>query len=183
MLQQPRAIKRLALPSLRFYSTEKDNALPDESKEPVFIKEEGVITAGPIVSDTCSDTCSHDGHEGHVIGNINEYRMLTLVFTCNKCQTRSARKFSHNSYTKGIVIIECNGCGANHLIADNLGWFNKGRNIEEIMLKKGEPVQRLTVNKKEDIPEDDVKYFEEANQRREKFDNRKANQDKNEESK
>lgn len=82
------------------------------------------------------------------LGNVNEEdsmsRMLTLVFTCNVCETRAARQFSHHSYTKGAVIIQCPGCDKYHLIADHLGWFNEGKNIEEFMAKKGETVRKIT---------------------------------------
>jgi len=61
------------------------------------------------------------------------------------CNTRNSRRFSKLSYEKGIVIVECDGCGNNHLIADNLGWFpDTGcRNIEEILSSKGEKVKRI----------------------------------------
>lgn len=71
-------------------------------------------------------------------------RMLTLVFTCNICETRAARQFSHHSYTKGVVIIQCPGCQKYHLIADHLGWFQEGKDIEEFMAKKGETVRKIT---------------------------------------
>lgn len=82
------------------------------------------------------------------LGNVNSEdpsaRMLTLVFTCNKCETRSARQFSHHSYTQGVVIIQCPGCEKYHLIADHLGWFNEGKNVEEFMANKGETVRKIT---------------------------------------
>lgn len=82
------------------------------------------------------------------LGNVNAQdpsaRMLTLVFTCNKCETRSARQFSHHSYSQGVVIIQCPGCDKYHLIADHLGWFNEGKNVEEFMANKGETVRKIT---------------------------------------
>lgn len=151
----------------RYYSTEKTNSTDDAAKLN-FEKGDGVITAtaSEHVGEN-HEACEHD-HEGHIIGNINENRTLALIFTCNKCQTRSARKFSHLAYTKGIVIIECGGCGANHLIADNLGWFDKGRNIEEIMMKKGEPVAKATLGSLEEMPDDVKKLLEEADEKRER---------------
>lgn len=55
---------------------------------------------------------------------------------------------SHLAYTKGVVIVRCDGCDNNHLIADNLNWFtdmNGKRNIEDIMREKGETVRRMNL--------------------------------------
>ncbi|NP_001280639.1 uncharacterized protein LOC103308295 [Acyrthosiphon pisum] len=70
---------------------------------------------------------------------------MQINFTCTVCNTRNSRRFSKLSYEKGIVIIECDGCSNNHLIADNLGWFpDTGcKNIEEILSSKGEKVKRI----------------------------------------
>ena len=47
------------------------------------------------------------------------------------------------------MIVKCDGCGNNHLIADNLGWWSdlqaKGiRNVEDLMEAKGEKVTRVS---------------------------------------
>lgn len=70
---------------------------------------------------------------------------MQIIFTCTVCNTRNSRRFSKISYEKGIVIIECDGCSNNHLIADNLGWFPETglKNIEEILAAKGEKVKRI----------------------------------------
>lgn len=70
---------------------------------------------------------------------------LKLGFTCKKCNTRNDNKIiSKLAYTKGVVIVRCDGCKNNHLIADNMGWFdNNRRNIEQILKKKGESVRRI----------------------------------------
>ncbi|KAJ3204096.1 hypothetical protein HDU82_006078 [Entophlyctis luteolus] len=48
---------------------------------------------------------------------------------------------SKQAYETGVVIIACEGCRANHLIADHLGWYNtlggKVGTIEDIIKKSG----------------------------------------------
>ena len=71
---------------------------------------------------------------------------LAISFTCKVCGHRNGNKtMSKKAYTEGVVIITCDGCGNNHLIADNLEWFaDKGKkiNIEKLMEQKGENIKR-----------------------------------------
>jgi protein import protein ZIM17 len=57
---------------------------------------------------------------------------------------------SKTAYTKGVVIIKCDGCKSLHLMADHLGWFDTTKKaqgtIEEIMAAKGETVTRVKFN-------------------------------------
>ena len=70
--------------------------------------------------------------------------LMVIAMTCGVCDTRMTKKFSKKSYEKGVVLIRCPGCNNNHLIADNLGWFDEdGVNIEDIMKEKGEDVTRV----------------------------------------
>jgi hypothetical protein len=70
---------------------------------------------------------------------------MGIEFTCNKCETRQAKKMNRHSYNSGVVIITCNGCKAMHLIADHLGWFDDNSvTIESIMADKGENVTMLS---------------------------------------
>lgn len=75
-------------------------------------------------------------------------RKMRLIFTCKKCKTRNSKLISKLAYDKGVILIRCDGCKNNHLIADHLGWFadkhkGKGTNIEKIMASKGETVQKI----------------------------------------
>jgi protein import protein ZIM17 len=65
-----------------------------------------------------------------------------MVFTCSKCNTRAAKAFSKQSYEHGVVIVDCPGCQAKHLIADNLGWFGRKGTVEEFAAQRGNTVLR-----------------------------------------
>ena len=68
-----------------------------------------------------------------VPGTLSRGRKLAIVFTCTKCDTRSAKRFTEKSYTHGVVLVRCPGCQSLHLIADNLGWFEDGGwNVEDL---------------------------------------------------
>ena len=71
------------------------------------------------------------------IGQIKNQK-LALGYTCKVCNTRNSKFISRQAYEKGVVIVKCEGCSNNHLIADNLGWWpdlsEKGiKNIEDIL--------------------------------------------------
>jgi hypothetical protein len=66
---------------------------------------------------------------------------LTVFLLSRLCCTRS-KVISKGSYEKGVVVVRCDCCDKQHLIADNLGWFGPHRNIEEILAERGEEVRR-----------------------------------------
>ena len=68
-----------------------------------------------------SQVTSQPAKSSQRLGEIE--RKLAIIYTCTVCNHRSSKTFSRLSYEKGVVIIKCPECNSNHLIADNLGWF------------------------------------------------------------
>eukprot|EP00461_Guttulinopsis_vulgaris_P003349 UN03350 len=75
------------------------------------------------------------------------------------CDRRNVKSLPKRSYERGVILIRCE-CTADHLIADNLGWFDDSEslNIERILLEeKGQKVFKASVldlNKRIQQPED-----------------------------
>ena len=66
-----------------------------------------------------------------------------MKYTCKVCSTTQARTFSKDSYTKGVVLVRCEGCDNLHLVADNLGWFEDGAtNVETILKEQGNKITK-----------------------------------------
>lgn len=98
-----------------------------------------------LYSDNISSPGNSDESTNRVqLGQID--KKLQLIFTCKVCNHRNSKTISKLSYTKGVVIVRCDGCENNHLIADNLDWFsdmNGKKNIEDILAEKGETVTKI----------------------------------------
>ncbi|XP_024525381.1 DNL-type zinc finger protein [Selaginella moellendorffii] len=67
---------------------------------------------------------------------------LAMIYTCTKCNTRSAKTFSRETYDRGVVIVRCGGCSNLHLIADRLGMFGDKGSVEDFLAERGEKVKR-----------------------------------------
>lgn len=69
---------------------------------------------------------------------------LYIEYTCKVCSTRNRGFMSKRAYYHGVVICTCHGCQNRHLIADHLGWLDRGKGItiEQILAQKGETVHR-----------------------------------------
>ena len=69
--------------------------------------------------------------------------MMAIISTCKVCETRSYKQFTKDSYENGVVLIQCPSCKNLHLVADNLDWFQSGKNIEELLAAKGQTVKKF----------------------------------------
>ncbi len=102
------------------------------------MREEVVATA----SCRAFSTASSDDGTG-LPGTEHGGRRLAIVFTCTVCDTRSAKKFSEQAYREGVVVVRCPGCGNDHLIADNLGFFEDDWTLEDALKARGDSVETL----------------------------------------
>ncbi|XP_050483140.1 uncharacterized protein LOC126869940 [Bombus huntii] len=105
--------------------------------KPIFIR------MNTNLSELSKENKEEDSNK-HILGKV--VGKLKVMFTCKKCNYRNGKIISKLAYEKGVVIIRCDGCKNNHLIADNLGWFEElknKRNIEKILAAKGETVRKI----------------------------------------
>jgi protein import protein ZIM17 len=139
------------------------------------------------------------GHNRFLHENSNDSKRLgqlegkmRLMFMCKKCKTRNSKIISKLAYNKGVIIVRCDCCKNNHLIADNLGWFSdmhKGTNIEKIMASRGESVQKIMndidgyyeaiANKEDKLHQDDVSQTKESDNDNKCFEKIKELKDSN----
>lgn len=83
-------------------------------------------------------------------------RQLAIVFTCNVCETRSAKQFTENAYQHGVVLVRCPGCQNLHLIADRLGWFDDS-DSQQFDLST---LEQMTGQKVKRVGDDDASMWE-----------------------
>lgn len=114
---------------------------------------------------TESTTTTTDGEDGmtHTLnldsipGTSKGKRQLAIIYTCNVCNTRSAKKFTEQAYNHGVVLVRCPNCQSLHLIADRLGFFTDkdelGNSDGGESEKKGWDIQTFMENigKKENV--------------------------------
>ncbi|KAI9819099.1 MAG: hypothetical protein M1826_001191 [Phylliscum demangeonii] len=69
-----------------------------------------------------------------------------MTITCKPCRERSTHRITKQGYYRGTVLVTCPGCKNRHVISDHLKvFYDKSKDIEEMMREKGELVQRGTL--------------------------------------
>lgn len=76
------------------------------------------------------DATTHTLNLDSIPGTSKGKRQLAIIYTCNVCNTRAAKKFTEQAYNHGVVLVRCPNCQSLHLIADRLGFFTDS-NTEE----------------------------------------------------
>jgi protein import protein ZIM17 len=90
------------------------------------------LNRGNSSSSSSSSSSSDDNATGE------KKKELYMVFTCNKCETRSTKGFSKRAYNYGVVIVTCPGCESKHVVADRLGWFGEKGDVGDFIKEKSE---------------------------------------------
>ncbi len=72
-------------------------------------------SSGGAEASTSGSSSSDDSSGRQALGSAG--RGLVMVFTCSKCDTRSAKSFSRRAYDHGLVLVRCPGCDSQHLVA------------------------------------------------------------------
>lgn len=93
-------------------------------------------SSGPRMSVRWTGNAAHPS-----IAGTKAREAYLFVYTCKVCGERSERKISKRAYHHGVVLVKCPGCDKNHLVADNLKWFeDEAVNVETILKARGEAV-------------------------------------------
>lgn len=95
---------------------------------PIGNGEENKETITPVQGVSVSSRAlGNGGGESDTKGTIIPTGQLYMEFTCKSCGHRCSKQFSKQAYENGVVLVQCPGCENLHLIADNLGWFQRGK--------------------------------------------------------
>ena len=125
----------------------KEENVVDNSKTKISV----MVSDSIIVDD--KDNVTVNLNLDNIPGMQTEGEKYVIMFTCNVCETRSARKISKRGYHHGVVICRCEKCRNLHLIADRMGVFeDESWDIQKHMQKLLEK-QNISVSHEADVLE------------------------------
>ena len=124
---------------------ESTSSLPPITNPEYLYKEESAtktVSINSSVVPSCDIVGEHESNTtvslnlDNIPGMQTEGEKYLIMFTCNVCETRSARKISKRGYHHGVVICRCEKCRNLHLIADRMGVFeDESWDIQQHMTK------------------------------------------------
>lgn len=127
------------------------------SGEPVVVEGHPAKGADSVGCTQLESSAQQDGRRIRAPGEIDfRKRQLVMMFTCVQCEVRSAKAFSKEAYQRGVVMIECPGCGGRHLIADHLGWFGEKGTVEDFAKERGNTAVVRTADGTVELTPNDV---------------------------
>ena len=125
------------------YAEYSESAPPSFNSISSYLTQRHYYSSGISVVEADSGSSSDSHAETRNSGTkISERHNLVMVYTCNVCQTRSAKTMSRQTYEKGVVIVRCFTCKNLHLIADRLGWFGEPGSVEDFLKEKGVEIRK-----------------------------------------
>ena len=105
---------------------------------PHGIKDKWQSKITPLINLRMNSTSNDEGRFSDVPGIKAGGDKFIMVFTCKKCEERSAKYISKQAYNHGCVLIRCPGCKNLHLISDHMGVFeDPGWNIQKYLAANG----------------------------------------------
>eukprot|EP00546_Thalassionema_frauenfeldii_P016522 CAMPEP_0178901012 /NCGR_PEP_ID=MMETSP0786-20121207/3781_1 /TAXON_ID=186022 /ORGANISM="Thalassionema frauenfeldii, Strain CCMP 1798" /LENGTH=294 /DNA_ID=CAMNT_0020572057 /DNA_START=178 /DNA_END=1062 /DNA_ORIENTATION=+ len=104
----------------------------DEAQDSIVPPPNSIVPL-ELSEDEQKDLSSADESAVDTTGGKKTFRM---VYTCNRCGTRNMLEIKRKTWEEGVVISTCQGCNVKHLLADNKGLMNIGKNYNVVDDKK-----------------------------------------------